>query len=113
MFTKAVEWEMVEEEILRRGEILSLKRKNLDLTHGFILLDKTKNGERREIPSHLIMSGVDLATVKELLGHKGIKMTLRYANLTPAHKAQAVVILDKTFQKSSTSQKLHNLKVVG
>jgi integrase len=24
---------------IRRGEILSLKRKNLDLTHGFILLD--------------------------------------------------------------------------
>ncbi len=36
---------------MRRGEILSLQwEKNIDLKHGFILLDKTKNGERREIP---------------------------------------------------------------
>jgi integrase len=98
MFTKAVEWEMVEEEVLKRirkvkplrdnsrrmrflakeecqmlinacdqhlkpivvtalntgmrkGEILSLEwEKNIDLKHDFILLDNTKNGERREIP---------------------------------------------------------------
>jgi len=35
---------------MRKGEILSLKWDNLDLKHGFILLDSTKNGERREIP---------------------------------------------------------------
>ncbi|MFZ6007201.1 MAG: tyrosine-type recombinase/integrase [Nitrospirota bacterium] len=36
---------------MRRGEILSLKWDNVDLRHGFILLDiNTKTGERREIP---------------------------------------------------------------
>jgi integrase len=35
---------------MRRGEILSLKWDNIDLKHGFILLDKTKNGDRREVP---------------------------------------------------------------
>lgn len=98
MFRKAVEWEMLEEETLkkvsrvkltrennrrlrylskekcqelinvchphlkpivitalnsgmRKGEILSLEwEKHVDLKHGFILLDITKNGERREIP---------------------------------------------------------------
>ena len=35
---------------MRKGEILSLKWDNVDLKHGFILLDITKNGERREIP---------------------------------------------------------------
>jgi integrase len=35
---------------MRLGEILSLKWDNVDLVNGFILLDKTKNGERRELP---------------------------------------------------------------
>ena len=210
MFTKAVEWEMVESDVLkrvrrvkglvenrrlrylsveecqrlidvcdahlkpivitalnsgmRRGEILKLKRESLDLTHGFILLNSqdTKNGERREIPinetlkalfrslprrldtayifsdpktgkpygdikhsfdtarkkaeledlhfhdlrhtfaSHLVMAGIDLTTVKELLGHKDIKMTLRYAHLAPAHKMKAVNILDDAFSVNYT-----------
>jgi integrase len=34
----------------RKDEILSLKWDNVDMKHGFILLDMTKNGERREIP---------------------------------------------------------------
>jgi hypothetical protein len=36
------------------------------------------------------MSGVDLMAVKELLGHKRIDMTLRYAHLSPDHKRHAV-----------------------
>jgi site-specific recombinase XerD len=36
------------------------------------------------------MSGVDIKTVQELLGHKDIKMTLRYSHLSQAHKKEAV-----------------------
>ena len=35
---------------MRKGEILGLKWDQVDLRHGFILLDTTKNGERKEIP---------------------------------------------------------------
>lgn len=246
MFAKAVEWELVEEEALkrvrkvkplkgenkrlrylskeecralissceshlkpiittalntgmRRGEILGLKWDNVDLKHGFILLDMTKNGERREIPingtlkavfqgitrrldvpyvfhdsgkafqdvkrsfhtalkkveiqkctkcdyqeakgptqkelshcplckseiriqkgitdfhfhdlrhtfaSTLVMQGVDITTIKELLGHKDIKMTLRYAHLAPAHKVKAVDILDNAYNGEMISTTL-------
>ncbi len=41
------------------------------------------------------MAGVDLTTVKELLGHKSTKMTERYSHLSPKHKANAVRVLDK------------------
>ncbi|MDI6808290.1 MAG: site-specific integrase [Candidatus Eisenbacteria bacterium] len=214
MFTKASEWEMINDEILRRvrrvkllpvsnrrlrylsseecsaliqassphlkpiiiaalntgmrkGEILSLQwDKHVDLRHGFILLDITKSGERREIPinetmretlsglirhlssqyvftdidgnrfkdvktafnaacrragikdlrfhdlrhtfaSHLIMAGVDLTTVKELLGHKTISMTLRYAHLAPSHKVKAMETLDNILGGKGTAQKPH------
>ena len=138
---------------MRLGEILGLRWERVDLRHGFILLDKTKNGERREIPinatlravfesiphgpeseyvftdrngrpyqsvnnsfptackragitdfrfhdlrhtfaSHLVMAGVDIVTVKELLGHKTLTMTLRYAHLSPGHRANAVKVLE-------------------
>ncbi len=141
---------------MRRGEVLGLQwDKHIDLKHGFILLDKTKNGERREIPinktlretltgltrrldvpyvfydpttgkpyaevrrsfntalrlskihdfkfhdlrhtfaSHLVMAGIDITTVKELLGHKTISMTLRYAHLAPSHKVKAIAVFDQ------------------
>lgn len=52
---------------MRRGEILSLKWEAVDLKHGFILLDITKNGERREIPSnetlHSLLEGLALNNV--------------------------------------------------
>jgi hypothetical protein len=36
------------------------------------------------------MAGVDLRTVQELMGHKTIQMTVRYAHLAPKHQLAAV-----------------------
>jgi hypothetical protein len=46
------------------------------------------------------MAGVDLVTVKDLLGHTGINMTVRYSHLVPEHKAQAVAKLEERFKVS-------------
>ncbi len=144
---------------MRRSEIFNLKWDQVDLSHGFILLDVTKNGERREITinttleylfkeithsveseyviagktgkpltdiktgfhttlrktgisdfifynlrhtfsSHLVIAGIDLTSVKELLGHKSLSMTLRYSHLAPGHKRKAVYILDRLMEES-------------
>jgi site-specific recombinase XerD len=36
------------------------------------------------------MAGVDLVAVKDLLGHKDIETTLKYAHLSPGHLQDAV-----------------------
>ena len=153
---------------MRKSEVLGLKWKQIDLAHGFILLDTSKNGERREIAidnalremfeemphsiesinvftdrdgnpykdvkksfktallkagirdfrfhdlrhtfaSHLVMAGVDLVSVKELLGHKSLTMTMRYARLAPGHKRKAVNILDKVLSNVQVENSVHNL----
>jgi integrase len=45
---------------------------------------------RHTFASRLTMAGVDLRTVQELMGHKTITMTLRYAHLSPIHQKEAV-----------------------
>jgi len=138
---------------MRKGEILSLKWGQI--RNGLIYLDKTKTNEARQIPvndalnavfkeirkeqqltskhvftyqgkritdnvktsfnaamkragivgfrfhdlrhtfaSQLLLHGGDLKDVQELLGHKSMTMTLRYAHLTQEHKRKAVNLLN-------------------
>jgi site-specific recombinase XerD len=49
---------------------------------------------RHTSASHLVMNGVDLITVKELLGHRTISMTLAYIHPNPSHKRRAAELLE-------------------
>jgi len=47
-----------------------------------------------------VMAGVDIRTVQELMGHKSITMTMRYAHLAPGHQQTAV---EKLIAPSATT----------
>jgi site-specific recombinase XerD len=48
---------------------------------------------RHTFASRLVMKGVDLRTVQELMGQRGIQMTMRYVHLAPEHLKNAVDLL--------------------
>lgn len=49
---------------------------------------------RHTFASRLVMAGVSLRKVQELMGHKTIAMTCRYAHLAPEHLQDAILKLD-------------------
>jgi integrase len=49
---------------------------------------------RHTFASHLVMNGATIKDVQELLGHKDLKMTMRYSHLSQEHKAKAVNLLN-------------------
>lgn len=72
---------------------------------------------RHTFASHMRMAGVDLHTIGELLGHKSIEMTKRYAHLSPDAKVRAVEVLSNKIgtvlaPKASTREEENTQAVV-
>ncbi len=65
---------------------------------------------RHTFASHLVMSGANLKVIQQLLGHKDIKMTMRYSHLSQEHLQEAVGKLNYLKQENQEPQTLKETK---
>jgi integrase len=86
------------------------EREPLVITRGFTRLirrlgfkDLTFHDLRHDAASTLAMAGVPLRTVAEILGHRDLRMTTRYAHLSPQHLRDAIKVLDAPETKNKTT----------
>ena len=59
---------------------------------------------RHTYASWLVMAGVDIYTVKELMGHKTLAMTMRYAHLAPQKFTAAISALESHSAATAAAQ---------
>ncbi len=69
----------------------SLRKKLISIAKNSGIIGLTKiHSLRHTFASHLVMSGVDLPTVKKLMGHSDIETTMIYSHLADEHVDKAV-----------------------
>ncbi len=60
----------------------------------------------------MVTGGIDLVTVKEILGHSKIEMTMRYAHPTLENKRKAVAVLESIFSKKPGTKQAQTEKSI-
>ena len=74
----------------RYGRLVDIKKSYATLMRHADIENFRFHDCRHHFASSLVSTGVPLNTVRELLGHSDLKMTLRYAHLSPSHAKGAV-----------------------
>ncbi len=64
---------------------------------------------RHTYGSRAVMAGIDLPTLKELMGHESISTTMKYVHPTPEHKLRAVLRLETYNAKERKLVSRHRL----
>jgi integrase-like protein len=75
---------------VRGGRIVDVRTGFLNSCKRASLTDLHFHDLRHTFASQFMMAGGDLYILKEILGHKSITMTQRYAHLSPTYKIKAI-----------------------
>jgi integrase len=75
------------------GELNNVKKSWANLLREAQIENFRWHDMRHDFASQLVMKGIDLNTVRELMGHADMKMTMRYAHLALSSKLRAVEVL--------------------
>jgi integrase len=83
-----------EASVLPQRDPLVVTRAFTRLVARLGLKNLTFHDLRHDAASTLAMAGVPLRTIAEILGHRDMRMTIRYAHLSPQHLRDAMRALD-------------------
>jgi integrase len=65
---------------------------------------------RHTFASWLAIEGIPLLTIANLMGHKTISMTQRYAHLSPSTERKAALALEASFEASRNNEKIISIE---
>lgn len=64
---------------------------------------------RHTFASHFMMNGGNIYDLQKILGHTDMKMTMRYAHLSPTHLKEAIKVVEFSGTQKVNPQRVHKL----
>ena len=87
---------------MRKGEILNLTKRDVFLTDGFVILDKTKNGERRRVPI--------IGHAHEVLANHMSLVRLDSEYIFPSKDGKKPIDIKKPWELAMAQGEIHNFR---